>query len=87
MIFFSSCGSLLAWLIGVLVNGAESVSEGSSPLPLLSVSTPPTHSQLIALISAVMGAATKIVSLTMGESENFCTLSSIKFIIGYSTVL
>ena len=47
------------------MNGAESVSEGSSPLPPLSLSTPLAHSQLIALVSAVMGAATKSVCLTI----------------------
>jgi hypothetical protein len=53
------------WLLGVLVSGAVSVSEGFSPLPPLSLSTPLAHSQLIALISAVMGAATKSVCLTV----------------------
>ena len=47
------------------MSGAESVSEGSSPLPPLSLSTPLSHSQLIALVSAVMGAASKSVCLTI----------------------
>lgn len=51
--------------MGVLVSGTVSVSEGSSPLPPLNKSTPLSHSQLIVLISAVVGAATKSVCLKL----------------------
>lgn len=57
----SSCHSLLVWLVRVLVNGEVAVSEASSPLPPLDQSAPPTHSRLLALLTAVLGAATKPV--------------------------
>ena len=70
--------------MGVLVSGVESVSEGSSPLPPLSLSTPPSQSQLIALLSAVLGAATKPVGLIMDCDLLNYLLSSAKVIAQFS---
>ena len=53
--------SLLTWLVKVLVTGELSVSESVLPLPPLSLTTPPTQSQLISFLTAVLGAADKQV--------------------------
>ena len=92
LFFFSlsSCSSLLTWLMGVLVSGTVSVSEGSSPLSLLNKSTPLSHSQLIVLISAVVGAATKsvclkFITILLGRGTEIVTLFfSIKVIAQFS---
>ena len=52
---------LLGWLVKVLVTGELSVRESVLPLPPLSLTAPPTQSQLISLLTAVLGAADKLV--------------------------
>ena len=60
-VMFRLSQSLTLWLVKVLVTGEVSVKESVLPLPPLTLTSPSTQSQLISLLTAVLGAADKLV--------------------------
>lgn len=57
---FSSCQRLLGWVIAVL-GGEVAISETTSPLSGLTSNAPTTQTQLIALLTGVLGSSSKSV--------------------------